>query len=30
MEYPTADLSDKYPDVVRVADPIFKSYGAKT
>jgi regulator of ribonuclease activity A len=30
MEYPTADLSDKYPEVVRVADPLFKSYGAKT
>lgn len=30
MEYSTADLSDKYPDVVRVAEPIFKSYGAKS
>lgn len=30
MEYSTADLSDKYPDIVRVADPLFKSYGAKT
>ncbi len=30
MEFSTADLSDKYSDVVRVAEPIFKSYGAKS
>ncbi|ALG66934.1 ribonuclease E activity regulator RraA [Beggiatoa leptomitoformis] len=29
MEYVTADLCDKYPKVVKVADPIFRSFGAK-
>lgn len=30
MCFQTADLCDEFPDRVKVADPIFKSYGAKT
>ena len=29
MKYSTPDLCDAYPDSVRVAEPIFRSYGAK-
>lgn len=28
--YLTTDLCDKYPDIVRVAEPIFKNFGGKT
>jgi regulator of ribonuclease activity A len=28
MSYQTADLCDQYPQLVKVADPIFRSYGA--
>ncbi|EIJ42887.1 RraA family protein [Beggiatoa alba B18LD] len=30
MDYVTPDLCDKYPKVVKVADPIFRSFGLKT
>ena len=30
MSYPTADLYDEYSEAVRVVEPIFQSYGAKT
>ncbi|MEY3219539.1 MAG: ribonuclease regulator RraA [Pseudomonadota bacterium] len=30
MSFQTADLCDEFPDQVKVADPIFKSFGAKT
>jgi regulator of ribonuclease activity A len=30
MSFATTDLSDKYPDVVQVADPIFRDYGGVT
>lgn len=29
MTYQIADLCDQYPQLVKVADPIFRSYGAK-
>jgi len=29
VTYQTADLCDQYPQLVKVADPIFRSYGAK-
>jgi len=29
MNYPTADLCDKYPDLVKVVEPIFKNFGGK-
>jgi len=30
MKYLTPDLCDKYPDLVRVVEPIFKNYGGKS
>jgi len=30
MSYQTADLCDENPDLVKVADPLFKSFGKKT
>jgi len=30
MKYLTPDLCDEYPDLIRVVEPIFKSYGGKS
>jgi len=30
MKYLTPDLCDKYPDLVRVVEPMFKNYGGKS
>ena len=30
MKYLTPDLCDEYPDLIRVVEPIFKSYGCKS
>ena len=30
MKYLTPDLCDRYPDLVRVVEPIFKNYGGKS
>lgn len=30
MKYLTPELCDKYPDLVRVVEPIFKNYGGKS
>jgi regulator of ribonuclease activity A len=30
MKYSTPDLCDAYPDSIKIAEPLFKSYGGKT
>ena len=30
MKYLTPDFCDEYPDLIRVVEPIFKSYGGKS